>query len=232
MPRHYAILRSSVFCGILILGFASATGQTDRSKQVFNQEDAYFTTETKTHFFRGAVLVGVDGKIVFEKGYGTADDEWESHNTPTTKFRIASLTKQFTAACILLLQERGRLNARDPISRYLSGLSDTWRAITIHQLLTHTSGIPNYTSDPQFARLRHTGATPSEMVSLVSAKPLEFGSGTKWAYSNTGYILLGMIIEKTSGQSYADFLKSNIFEPLGMTNSGYDRATDILKERA
>jgi len=174
----------------------------------------------------------MDGKIAFEKGYGSADNEWEARNAPTTKFRIASLTKQFTATCILLLQERGRLNVRDPISRYLSSLPDAWRPITVHQLLTHTSGIPNYTSDPQFTRLRRTGATPSKMVSLVAAKQLEFSPGTKWAYSNTGYILLGMIIEKTSGQSYAGFLKSNIFEPLGMTNSGYDQATDILKERA
>lgn len=147
-------------------------------------------------------------------------------------FRIASLTKQFTAACILLLQERGRLNVRDPISKYLSGLPDAWRTITIHQLLTHTSGIPNYTSDPQFARIRRTGATASEMVALVAAKPLEFTPGTKWAYSNTGYILLGMTIEKTSGHSYADFLNRNIFGPLGMANSGYDQAEDIVKKRA
>jgi D-alanyl-D-alanine carboxypeptidase len=232
MPRPHAILRSSAFCGILILALASAISQTDSTKHAFDQADAYLAKEAKTNFFRGAVLVGVNGKIEFEKSYGNANDEWEVHNTPTTKFRIASLTKQFTAACILLLQERGRLNVRDPISKYLSGLPDTWQHITIHQLLTHTSGITNYMSDSQVARIRRTGATPWEMVSLVAAKPLEFSPGTKWAYSNTGYILLGMIIEKTSSQSYTDFLKSNIFEPLGMTNSGYDRATDILKDRA
>ena len=232
MPRNHVTLRNTVFCAVLIFGFASTTAQESRTKQVFDQVDAYLAREAKTNFFRGAVLVGMDGRIEFEKSYGNADDEWGVHNTSTTKFRIASLTKQFTAACILLLQERGRLNLRDPISKYLSGLPDAWRTITIHQLLTHTSGIPNYTSDPQFARIRRAGATPSEMVALVEGKPLEFTPGTKWAYCNTGYILLGMLIEKVSGQSYADFLQSNIFEPLGMTNSGYDRATDILKERA
>jgi CubicO group peptidase (beta-lactamase class C family) len=232
MLRYCAILRNFVFCGVLIFGFASTSAQENRTKQVFDQADVYLAKETKENFFRGAVLVGVDGKIEFEKGYGNANEEWEIHNTPTTKFRIASLTKQFTAACVLLLQERGRLNVRDPISQYLSGLPDSWRSITIHQLLTHTSGIPNYTSDLQFARIRHTGATPSEMVALVAAKPLDFNPGSKWAYSNTGYILLGMLIEKMSGKSYADFLKSNIFTPLGMANSGYDRAADILTERA
>jgi len=210
---------------------ASAFGQTDRTK-VFEKEDAYISSEATAHSFRGAVLVGIDGKIVFEKAYGLGDEEWSAPNTIHTKFRIASLAKQFTATCILLLQERGRLNVRDPISRYLPPLPPAWQAITIHQLLTHTSGIPNYTSSPEFAKLKRTGATPQQMVALVQDKPLDFKPGTNWSYSNTGYILLGMIVEKVSGQSYADFLKHNIFEPLGMRDSGYDRSVDILKERA
>src|SRR4029077_14228814 len=144
----------------------------------------------------------MDGKIVFEKGYGLADDEWNARNTATTKFRIASLGKQFTAACILLLQERSRLNVHDSVSRYLSSLAETWRPVTIHQLLTHTSGIPNYANSPQIAKLNRTGVTPQEMIALVADKPLDFKPGTKWSYTNTGYILLGMIIEKVSGQSY------------------------------
>ena len=120
---------------------------------------------------------------MFEKGYGLADEEWDARNTTTTKFRIASLGKHFTAACILLLQERGRLNVHDSISRYLSDLPDTWQPITIHQLLTHTSGIPNYTSSPQIAKLNRTGATPEEMIALVHDKPLDFKPGTKWSYT-------------------------------------------------
>jgi len=122
--RHIAILRSSVFCAVLILVFASATAQESRKKQVFDQVDAYLNQEAQTHFFRGAVLVGMDGKVQFEKSYGSANGEWETPNAPTTKFRIASLTKQFTAACILLLQERGRLNVNEPVSQYLPGLPD------------------------------------------------------------------------------------------------------------
>ena len=163
---------------------------------------------------------------------GWATKKWGAHNTLNTKFRIASLGKQFTAVCILLLQERGRLNVHDPISRYLSGLPAAWRAITIHQLLTYTSGIPSYTSSPEIAKLNRTGATPQQMIALVADKPLDFKPGTNWSYTNTGYILLGMIIEKSSGQPYANFLESNILEPLGMEHSGYDRARDIIKERA
>jgi CubicO group peptidase (beta-lactamase class C family) len=197
--------RTSVLCGALILSPASISGQADRTKQVFDRENTYITAESVTHSFRGAVLVGIDGKIVFEKGYGLADEEWDAPNTTTTKLRIASLGKQFTAAGILLLQERGRLNVHDSISRYLSDLPETWQPVTIHQLLTHTSGIPNYTSSPQIAKLNRTGATPEEMIALVHDKPLDFKPGTKWSYTNTGYILLGMIIEKASSQSFAEF---------------------------
>src|SRR5215470_11028453 len=97
-----------------------------------------------------------------------------AHNTPTTKFRIASLSKQFTAACILLLQEQKRLGVKDPISRYLPGLPEAWQSITIHQLLTHTSGIPNYTDSPSLSKIDRTGATPQEMIALVADKRLEF----------------------------------------------------------
>ncbi|MFZ0294249.1 MAG: serine hydrolase domain-containing protein, partial [Candidatus Sulfotelmatobacter sp.] len=154
-PHFFRIaLYALVLCG---LTSASTTfGQTDRTK-LLDSEDAYIRSEAAAHFFRGAVLVGISGKIVFEKAYGLGDEEWSASNTVHTKFRIASLSKQFTAACILLLQERGRLNVHDPISRYVPGLPEAWQAITIHQLLTHTSGIPDYTSSPEMANLNRTG---------------------------------------------------------------------------
>jgi CubicO group peptidase (beta-lactamase class C family) len=230
-PLSYSAvaLRALILCGVI--SAASAFGQTDRTK-LFEKEDNYIRSEAATHFFRGTVLVGIEGKIAFEKAYGLGDEEWGADNTVHTKFRIASLGKQFAAACILLLQERGPLNVHDPISRYLSGLPSAWQAITVHQLLTHTSGIPNYTSSPEIGKINRTGTTPQQMIGLVRDKPLDFMPGTNWSYSNTGYILLGMIVEKVSGQTYADFLKANIFEPLAMKDSGYDRATDVLKERA
>lgn len=230
-PPHCSgvAFRALILCAVI--SAASTFGQTDRTK-LFEREDDYIRSEAATHFFRGTVLVGIDGKIVFEKAYGLGDEEWGAENTVHTKFRIASLGKQFAAAGILLLEQRGRLNVHDPISRYLSGIPVAWRAITVHQLLTHTSGIPNYTSSPEIGKINRTGTTPQQMIGLVRDKPLDFRPGANWSYSNTGYILLGMIVEKVSGQSYADFLKANIFEPLGMKDSGYDRAGDILKQRA
>ncbi len=222
-------LRVLIFCGVL--SAASTFGQLDRTK-LFEREDVYIRSETATRFFRGAVLVGIDGKIVFENAYGLGDEEWSASNTIQTKFRIASLSKQFTAACILLLQERGRLNVHDSISRYMPDLPAAWQAITIHQLLTHTSGIPNSTNSSENDRIDRTGATPQQLIGLFTDQPLDFEPGTNWNYSNTGYILLGTIVEKISGQSYANFLQANIFGPLGMRNSGYDRAKDVLKERA
>ena len=228
----FRIAHIAILCVMLISISVATADQVDDSKPLLEGLDKYITAEVLGHSFRGTVLVGVNGQIVFKKAYGLADEQWNTPNTTTTKFRIASLSKQFTAACILLLQERGRLKVQDPISQYLPRLPQPWHHITIHQLLTHTSGIPNYTDSPQIAKLNRTGATPQEMIELVADKPLDFKPGSQLRYTNTGYILLGMIIEKVSGEPYHAFLKSNIFERLGITNSGYDRATDILKERA
>lgn len=222
----------SVALSVVLLCSVSMHGQGNEAKRAIRRADAYLTAEDAKNSFRGSVLVGIDGKIQFEKGYGVADEEWSARNTPTTKFRIASMTKQFTAACILILQERGMLNVRDPISRHLAGLPAAWESITIHHLLTHTSGIPDYTGSPKMKELNRTGATPEDMIGLVENQPLQFKPGAKFAYSNTGYILLGMIVEKTSGRTYDAFLNSEIFKPLGMMNTGYDKASEILRNRA
>jgi len=199
----------SFFAFVLLFSLAGL-GQSAKTQQALKKADAYLTARTAKNLFRGSVLVGIDGAIVFEKGYGFADEEWDAPNTPETKFRIFSVTKQFTGACILLLQERGLLSVQDPVSKYVDSLPDSWRGITIHQLLTHTSGIPNYVEASQREKeIERLGATPREMIDLVAAKPLDFKPGTQLRYSNTGYVLLGMTIEKVSGQSYPDFLKKN-----------------------
>jgi D-alanyl-D-alanine carboxypeptidase len=169
---------------------------------------------------------------MFENGYGYADEEWSAHNSPSTKFRIASLTKQFTGASILLLQERGLLRVKEAASKYVSDLPSAWQPITIHQLLTHTSGIPNYVGLPRTDEYYRTGATPRAILDMATNRPLEFTPGSQLRYTNTGYVLLGMIIEKVSRGSYEQFLMNNIFGPLGMVNSGYDHASTILKGRA
>lgn len=182
--------------------------------------------------FMGSVLVAQDGKILLDKAYGFANMEWEVPNTPTTKFRLGSITKQFTAASILLLEERGKLKVEDPVKKYMPDAPAAWDKITIFHVLTHTSGIPSLTSFPDFESHQAQAMTPEKLVEWFRDKPLEFEPGTKWNYSNSGYILLGYLIEKITGQTYSDFVQQNIFTPLGMKDSGYDSNSAIIAHRA
>ena len=182
--------------------------------------------------FSGTVLIARAGQVVFCKGYGMANLELDVPCKPDTKFRLGSITKQFTAMAILILQERGKLNVADHIKKYMPDVPNAWNEITIHQLLTHTSGIPNCTSFPDFLKTLPNRVTLTELIARFKDKPLEFKPGEKFNYSNSGYILLGQIIESVSGKSYASFLKEAIFDPLQMNDSGYDNAAQILKHRA
>jgi CubicO group peptidase (beta-lactamase class C family) len=182
--------------------------------------------------FMGAVLVAQDGKVLLDKGYGFANLEWEVPNTPTTKFRLGSITKQFTAASILLLEERGKLKIEDPVKKYMPDAPSAWDKITIFHVLTHTSGIPSFTGFPDYESRESQAMTPEKLVEWFRDRPLEFEPGTKWNYSNSGYILLGYLIEKISGQSYAEFVQQSIFTPLGMKDSGYDSNSAIIAHRA
>ncbi|HET8890671.1 MAG TPA: serine hydrolase [Candidatus Angelobacter sp.] len=182
--------------------------------------------------FMGTVLVAQDGKVLLDKGYGFANLEWEVPNTPTTKFRLGSITKQFTAASILLLEERGKLKTEDLVKKYMPDAPAAWDKITIFHVLTHTSGIPSFTSFPDLNARQKQAMTPEKLVEWFRDKPLEFEPGTKWNYSNSGYALLGYLIEKISGQGYAEFVQQNIFTPLGMKDSGYDSNSAIIAHRA
>jgi CubicO group peptidase (beta-lactamase class C family) len=224
---------SLFWTAFLVGSLQFAHSQVDSSHATVHRIDTYLSQQTARGNFRGSILVGINGHIAFEKGYGFANEEWSDANTIQTKFRIASLTKQFTGACILLLQERNLLNVHDPISKYVSDLPASWQPITLHQLLTHTSGIPNFTERPKpESDQKQSGVNPRQTLSVVASESLDFAPGAKLHYSNSGYILLGMVIEKVSGIPYADFLQKNIFSPLGMANSGYDTAAKILPQRA
>jgi CubicO group peptidase (beta-lactamase class C family) len=179
--------------------------------------------------FTGAILVARDRKILLDKAYGDANLEWNIPNTPTTKFQLASITKEFTAAAILLLAERGKLNVNDSVKKYMPDAPPAWDKITIYNLLTHTSGIPN-----KFDGITSWSQTmpPDKLIAAFRDKPLDFEPGTSGKYSNAGYYLLGYLIEKISGQSYGDFVEENIFKPLGMNDSGYDSKSKIIPRRA
>jgi CubicO group peptidase (beta-lactamase class C family) len=182
--------------------------------------------------FMGAALVARDGKVLLSKGYGFANLEWGVLNSPASKFRLGSITKQFTAACILLLEERGKLKVDDPVKKYMTDAPAAWDKVTIFNLLTHTSGIPSFTGFPDYASTEAIATTPEKLVARFRDKPLEFQPGEKWNYSNSGYVLLGYLIEKISQQSYSEFVQENIFTPLGMKDSGYDSNSAIILHRA
>jgi CubicO group peptidase (beta-lactamase class C family) len=182
--------------------------------------------------FMGCVLVVRGNNVLLNKGYGFANLEWNIPNSPAAKFRLGSITKQFTAASILLLEERGKLKVDDLVKKYMPDTPAAWDKITIFNLLTHTSGIPSFTDFPDYASLEPFSTTPEQLVARFRDKPLDFQPGEKMSYSNSGYVLLGYLIEKISGESYEKFVQENIFTPLGMKDSGYDSNSAIILHRA
>ncbi len=193
--------------------------------------DAYLAAAAKLHWFSGSVLVARGGRVILSKGYGMANYELDVPNTPRTKFRLGSVTKQFTSMAIMQLEQQGKLKVSDTLQTYFPDYPQGDK-ITLRHLLTHTAGVPNYTALPDYAKLMSQPTTALQIIDRFKSLPLEFAPGEKINYSNSGYVLLGAIIEKVSGQSYEQFLQDNIFRPLGMSDSGYDHAGTILKNRA
>ena len=185
--------------------------------------------------FSGMIFVAQKGKVLISQGYGLADRELDVPNTAQTKYAIGSISKSFTAMAIMILQQRGQLTVQDPLCNYIADCPATWKPITLHHLLTHTSGIHNYTDlYPELKNklnicLEHK---PEEVIAYFKDLPLDFAPGSRWSYSNSGYFLLGLVIEKVSGESYETFVQKNILQPLAMSESGYDRSSAILKNRA
>ncbi|MGA9588891.1 MAG: serine hydrolase domain-containing protein, partial [Salegentibacter sp.] len=184
--------------------------------------------------FNGSVLVAENGKVLYKDGFGMANMEWDIPNTPDTKFRLGSVTKQFTAALILQLVEEGKLQLHEPISTYLPSYpKDKAETITIHELLTHSSGIPNYTAFPGFMENDSRDPySPEDFVKKFADSSLQFKPGEKFSYSNSGYFLLGYIIEKVTDKPYEEVLQERILDPLDMNDTGYDHSATILKKRA
>jgi CubicO group peptidase (beta-lactamase class C family) len=182
--------------------------------------------------FMGNVLLAKGDQVLFEKSYGSADMEWNVANTPESKFRIGSVTKQFTAACILLLEDRGKLKTDDLVSKYVPNAPAAWAKITIYHLLTHTSGIPSFTNFPEYEQFQRQPTTPEKLLAFFRDKPLEFEPGSKWKYSNSGYEVLGYLIEKVTGETYQQFVDENIFKLLDMRDSGYDSNSLVIPHHA
>lgn len=197
------------------------------------QLDDYVKLFEKAGLFSGSVLVADQGRVVLQKGYGLADRTAGTPNTPDTRFRIGSLTKQFTAALVLQLAEQGQLKLDGRVGDYLPDYpSAAGRALTLHQLLTHTAGLPDYTAQPAFAAVSTTPQTPAQLVALFAGLPLEFVPGTQYKYSNSNYVLLGAIIEKVTGQPYAQVFEARIARPARLRATAYAPAEPADARRA
>jgi CubicO group peptidase (beta-lactamase class C family) len=190
--------------------------------------DNYLTALTDAGRFSGTVFVARDDTVLLSKGYGMANYEFSVPNTPQTVMPIASNTKQLTAAAIMKLEEQGRLNITDPVTQYIPD-SMNWKDIRIYQLLNHTAGIQ---SDGAFSLTDRTDLTLPETLTRIRALPLTFEPGTGYGYSNNGYITLSYLIERASGMSYEEYMKTNLFLPLGMNSTGQDNARDVFSNRA
>ncbi|MGD1930840.1 MAG: serine hydrolase [Leptolyngbyaceae cyanobacterium] len=192
---------------------------------------AYLQAHYETGRFMGTAIVMQNGETVFAQSYGMASLEHQVPNTSQTKFRIGSITKQFTAAAILQLQDRGQLDVQAPISTYLPDYPQGDR-LTIHHLLTHTAGIPNLTSFPDYLEWMQQPTTLAELMVRFQDLPLEFEPGEQHRYSNSGYVLLTQIIETVSGQTYADYLQTQLLQPLGLENTGYEQPLAVINHLA
>lgn len=229
LNSNYPTYQNGIFIFILVLISSMSFAQT-KVEQIEKLLDTY----KEYGKFNGSVLVSDQGKVIYAKGFGMANMEWNIPNQPNTKHRLGSITKQFTAMLILQLVAEGKLNLQAPITKYLPDYPKaSGDIITSHHLLTHTSGIPNYTSFPKFIEDESRNPyTPVEFVKTFADKALEFTPGEKFSYSNSGYFLLGVLIEKLSGKSYEQLLQDKILVPLNMKDTGYDNHGDILKNRA
>jgi len=223
-------LRLILVTAILLLGFQQIALAQDHAAKI--QE--VLALAHKYRQFNGSALVAENGKVIYKGGFGLANMEWNIPNTPDTKFRLGSITKQFTATLTMQLVEQGKIKLDAKISDYLPDYrQDIGQKVTIHQLLTHTSGIPSYTSQPGF--FQNVSRNPykvDEFVKKYASGDLEFEPGSKYSYNNSGYFLLGAIIERVTGKPYEQVLKEKIFDPIGMKNTGYDHHDTIIPKRA
>jgi CubicO group peptidase (beta-lactamase class C family) len=213
--------------GLALLGLASPAmpvhGQDVAALLADYMEDADFS---------GSVMVTKNGVSLLSSGFGMANLELGVPNSPSTKFRIGSITKQFTAMGILILQDRGRLRVEDRFGDHVPDVPESWRDLTIHQLLTHTSGIMHSWDLPGFAETMMIPASLDGTLARFHDRALLFEPGTRFQYSGVGYFLLAKIIEVVSGRAYAEFLREEIFFPLGMHDTGVDRPEELLDQRA
>ena len=210
----------------------NSSAQTLNTKQLAAEFDKMLSEKFKPGETGCAALVAKNGQIIYQKAFGMANLELNVPMQPDMVFRIGSITKQFTAVAILQLMEQGKLSLQDDITKFIPDYPTQAYTITIEHLLTHTSGIKSYTSITDYIKNVRSDLKPEELIAQFKNQPMEFAPGTKWNYNNSGFFLLGYIIEKVTGKTYAEYIQENFFTPLGMTSSCYGSDTKIIKNRA
>lgn len=214
-----------VFALLVNIGFAQ------KNDKLTVEFDKILSEQFKSNETGATAIVAKKGKVIYKKAFGMANLELNIPMQADHVFRIGSITKQFTAIAILQLMEQGKLSLQDEITRFIPDYPVHGHKITIEHLLTHTSGIASYTGMKDYMDRMSLDISPIEMIDHFKNQPMEFAPGTKWNYSNSGYFLLGYIIEQVSGKSYEQYIEENFFKPLQMTNSYYGSNTDIIKNR-
>lgn len=211
-------LTRHLLCGVILILSActSLFSPGEITKDEIDTFDTQLTNLADQSLFSGAVLIGERGEILLSKGYGLADRAQNTPNTASTRFLIGSITKQFTAMAVLILESQGKLKVDDPICNYIPDCPATWQPIKVTHLLSHTSGILD-----NISLFKSTApASVSQGIDQLKTEPLVFDPGTDWFYNNSAYIMLGYIIEQVSGQSYAEFMQQAIFNPLDLSDTG------------
>lgn len=230
--RSKSSIKSILVLFILFIGFGIPAQLSCQSPESLEKKlDDYLNAHLQNRSFMGSILLATEGQILVSKGYGMANLEHDVPNTPQTKFRLGSITKQFTSMSVMQLQKKGLLSVNDTCDKYIPDFK-SGDLFTIHHLLTHTSGVISFTGFPDYRKTMVLPLKLEEIIAKFKDRPLEFEPGSQFKYSNSGYILLGYIIEKVSGMSYADYIEEKIFDPLGMKDTGYDSHRMILKNRA
>jgi len=219
---------------VLLILFVAAIFVTGFSiaQNIDNQVDKFFSENYSGDNPGLTALIYKDGDIIYRKAFGMANMELQVAMKPESVIEIGSITKQFTAVSILMLAEQGKLSIDDEITKFISDYPTNGKTITVHHLLNHTSGIKSYTGMPNFIDFAREDHSPEDIIDFFKNEPMDFDPGEKYLYNNSGYILLGYIIEKVSGQSYPDFIADNIFNPLQMNNSYYGSKTKLIQNRA
>jgi CubicO group peptidase (beta-lactamase class C family) len=222
MKNHRTSLIVALF-GFILWMVSPASARADKV-------DDYVQAQMREQQIPGlSIAVVQDGKVVKAQGYGLANVELNVAATPETLYQSGSIGKQFTATLVMMLIEEGKMGLEDPVSKYIPDAPAIWRDITLHRLLTHTSGISN----GLYAKIdMRKDYTEDEMIQLIAAQPLDFQPGEKWSYSNPGYVTLGILIHKATGKFYGDLLRERIFGPLGMTTARIIDEADIIPNRA